>query len=146
LNLYPEIEAELRKKIKSNDAKLVSEVWSAFKSVLANSPISEHKNVCNYFFNSECCFLDGITYFRISFEYRLNYEVDNEIYDHSEDISCQFKIGGNIELEKEQRFTGGELTSDICGMEQMFSNIEAWKAYRMYKDDELEFDVYACEI
>ena len=146
LNLYPKIEAELRKNIEFVNASSVSEVWSAFKSTLIKSDIDKHSSVGIYCFNSDCCFLEGITYFRIGLEYRLYYEIENEKYEHSEDISCEFKLTGSVELEKEEEHAGDGFTSDTFTMEQMFTNIENWKAYQLLKDKKLEFEVYACEI
>jgi len=146
LNLYPKIELHLNKSIQGQDVKLVSDVWSVFKNSLVESSITEHENVVQYFFNLECYCLDDITYFCIVFEYRLNYEIDREEYEHSEQVACQFRSNKIVSLEKEELHTGCEHTNDICSLEQMFTNIERWKAFQVFKNEELAFDVYAEEI
>jgi hypothetical protein len=136
----------LNESIQSQDIKLFSDVWSVFKNSLVESSIIEHENVVQYFFNSECYRLEGITYFCIVFEYRLNYEIDHEEYEHSEQVTCQFRSNKIVSLEKEELHTGCEYTNNICSLEQMFTNVERWKAYQVFKGEELEFDVYAEEI
>ena len=147
MNLFPDIEKVLREKIEAKKAKTVYEVWSVFKSVIFDSGISTHKNVIDCSFNSECIDYEGKRYIRIGLEYRLEYEIDDERYEHSEDINCEFVVVDmSHSISKEENCTGLEHPISLCTLEQMFENIEAWLPFKLYKDEVLDFTVNACEI
>jgi hypothetical protein len=113
----------------------VSNVWRVFKRVILESPLGNHDNVTDCFFNSECCDLDGKRYLRIGLEYRLKYDIGNEEYEHSEDINCEFEIDDLTALiGKSDSFSGAEHPLERYSFKQMFSNVEEWKAYKIYKD------------
>ena len=147
MNLFPDIEKALREQIEATKAKTVSVVWSVFKSVIFKSGISAHKNVTDCSFNSECIDYEGKRYVRIGLEYRLEYEIDNEGYEHSEDINCEFVvIDMSHSISKEDNSTGIDHPISLCTLDQMFENIEDWVPFKLYKDEVLDFTVNACEI
>lgn len=147
MNLYPNIVAELETQLGTKRKQTVSNVWKVFKHVILKSPLGNHENVTDCFFNSECNDLDGKRYLRIGIEYRLKYDVDKEEYEHSEDISCEFEIDDlTVQIDGSDSYSGAEHPLEIYLFEQMFSNIEEWKAYKIYKDATLHFTVSGCEI
>ena len=147
MNLYPSIVNELEIQLGKERKRSVSYVWQVFKRIILKSPIRNNENVTDCFFNSECNDFDGKRYLRIGLEYRLKYEIDNEEYEHSEDINCEFEINDlTIQIDKSDKYSGIEYPLELYSFEQMLLNIEEWKVFKIYRDAVLNFSVNGCEI
>ena len=147
MNLYPGIIRELKEELKLKSAKTVLEVWDALKSVISKSRITEHENVIDSCFNSECYDFDGQRVLRLGLEYRLKYMVDAEKYEHSEDINCEFLIDDlSSELSREDKSRGIHHPAEMYSLEQMFKNNEDWSSFELYKNESFTYSVNGCEI
>ncbi len=147
MNLYQGIVEQLKQELKLRPAKTVLEVWNALKSVISKSGITEHENVVDCFFNSECCDFDGQRILRLGLEYRLKYLIDGEEYEHSEDINCEFLIDDlSKELNREDKSRGIHHPAEMYSLEQMFKNIEDWSSFKRYKNESYTYSVNGCEI
>lgn len=147
MNLYPELTEKIIKNIKASGAKTVFDIWRVFRTVISNSALLEHKNANDLMVNCECCDIEGERILRLGIEYRLKYLIDKELYEHSEDISCEFTIDKiDSKLLPEDKPIGVENHSDSYSLNQIFDNVESWSAFNRYKDDVVKYSVNGCEI
>lgn len=144
MELVPKIQIELAEAINKSNSKTISDIWLQIKKYILSFDFASKEFVKDFgvmaeiFTNS-----DELTkpqlYFAI--QYRLIYEEDGEEYEHSEMIYCDFDLSSFAELSQLKNECL-DLWEAEFPLDSIFSQVENWGVFELFKDKTLPFRVY----
>lgn len=146
MELHPEIEKQLRDAVKNKGAESVVEIWNTFKEAYLKINLQDLENVESFgimeelFVDNEAA--EAVYYFAM--QYRLQYIEDEEEYEHTEMVYCQFKIT-DLEQVSLLGSQGLDLWSREGGLEKMFEEVESSAAFNALKFSDFELSIFGDE-
>lgn len=145
MRLYSIIDDPLKEELAKQYAQTVSEIWDVFKKTIKISPLLKHEHVSYYGIESDYFIEEGKGFFRITFLYRLIYTIDGDEYEQTESNDLEFERAVQPGEEKIGESYIGGIYSDEYSLAQMFELLEKMDTFVTFKNEILEYNVYAQE-
>jgi hypothetical protein len=140
----PKIKSELADGITRDGSKTISEIWLHIKNYIIEFDFPSKEYIKDYGIMAEV-FTNSDEYSKpqlyFCIQYRLNYEEDGEEYEYSEMVYCDFDLSNYSELDLLKNecldLWGGEFPLD-----SIFSQVEEWQIFKMFKDQTLPLRIH----